>query len=146
MTIGSPAANAAVVLSLVDVVLALYEAIDGKVATRAITLFTDDAVFDHPQKVFRGVDEIYGFLHSHESDKERHTGHVLHNVRVAQLESGKWDVSSTVFIYFRDAEGKWTLRAVERMRHILRSVEGQWRITARVIEPLERAKAHETGQ
>ena len=63
--------------SALDVVLALYEAIDTGHATEGASLFADDAVFDHPEKVFRGIEEIRGFLSARESDADRHTIHVL---------------------------------------------------------------------
>jgi hypothetical protein len=132
-------------VSPADVVLALYEAIDSGYATRAGTLFTDDAIFDHPEQTFRGIDEIRGFLSRREGDTSRHTVHVLNNTRIAELPGGERDVSSVVFIYSPDAEGEWGLHRVVRMRHVVRSLEGQYRIATRVIEPLERATDHTTG-
>jgi len=130
--------------SAVDVVLALYEAIDTGHATEAGVLFTDDAVFDHPEQVFRGIEEIRGFLSRRESDTDRRTIHVLNNTRIAEADEGEREVSSVVFIYSPDAGGDWHLHRVARMRHVVRAVDGQWRITSRVIGPADKAMVHQT--
>jgi len=125
-------------------VLALYEAIDTGHATEAGVLFTDDAVFDHPEQVFRGIEEIRGFLSRRESDTDRRTIHVLNNTRIAEADEGEREVSSVVFIYSPDAGGDWHLHRVARMRHVVRAVDGQWRITSRVIGPADKAMVHQT--
>jgi hypothetical protein len=125
--------------SALDVVLALYEAIDTGHATEAAGLFTDDAVFDHPEKVFQGIEEIRGFLSGRESDADRHTIHVLNNTRVSEAADGAREISSVVFIYSPSAEGDWHLHRVARMRHTVRVVDSQWRITSRVIGSAETA-------
>ena len=123
--------------SALDVVLALYEAIDTGHATEGASLFADDAVFDHPEKVFRGIEEIRGFLSARESDADRHTIHVLGNTRVSEAPDGAREISSVVFIYSPGAEDDWHLHRVARMRHTVQVVDGQWRIVSRVIGSAE---------
>lgn len=124
-----------------SVVLRLYEAIDSGRATEAIPLFTEDAVLEHPDHALEGAEEISAFLTRREADTERHTVHLFTNVLTRQLDDGDIEVRGVMMIHMPDATGAWQMMRLLRVRHLLRLVDAEFLIGARLREPLEQPVA-----
>ena len=119
-----------------QVVYAMYDAIDTGHASRAAPFFADDAVWDHPSRALTGAREIGAFLDNREGDSSYRTVHVLTNVRVNERSSGEYAVDSVVFVYHADGKtDEWRLQRIARMRQIIRSIRGKWRIAYHGPQP-----------
>lgn len=117
--------------------------IDGGRATAGIGAFADDAEFEAHGRVFRGREEILGFLKAREADTGRQTVHVLANeVATAQddEDNGSGDkrveLQNMVLLHVRQPDGAYVLDRVLNTVHRFRHSGGRWRITHRTSRPL----------
>ncbi|MEV7734643.1 nuclear transport factor 2 family protein [Streptomyces sp. NPDC088921] len=124
-------------------VVSYHRDIDSGRATAGIGAFADDAEFEAHGRVFRGRDEILGFLGAREADTGRQTVHVLAN-EVVTGQDGEDDgrddrrveLQTTVLLHVRRPDGAYVLDRVLDTVHRFRHSGGQWRITHRLSRPL----------
>ncbi|WP_371574635.1 nuclear transport factor 2 family protein [Streptomyces sp. NBC_01314] len=94
----------------------------------------------HTGRVFRGRDEILGFLKAREADTGRQTVHVLANEVVTGQDDGSdakgIELRAMVLLHVRQPDGAYILDRVLNTVHRLRYAGGEWRITHRASRPL----------
>ncbi|GAA3999862.1 MULTISPECIES: nuclear transport factor 2 family protein [Streptomyces] len=121
-------------------VVSYHRDIDSGRATTAIGAFADDAEFEAHGKVFRGRDEILGFLKAREANTGRQTVHVLANEVVTGQDDASDDkrveMQTMVLLHVRQPDGAYVLDRVLNTVHRFRYSRGQWRITQRTSRPL----------
>lgn len=124
-------------------VVRYHRDIDSGRATAGIGAFADDAEFEAHGRVFRGRDEILGFLKAREADTGRQTVHVLAN----EVVTGQGDdddgsvhkrveLQAMVLLHVRKPDGAYVLDRVLNTVHRFRHAGGEWRITHRTSRPL----------
>ncbi|MBW8819130.1 MAG: nuclear transport factor 2 family protein [Streptomyces sp.] len=124
-------------------VVGYHRDIDSGRATAGIGAFADGAEFEAHGRVFRGRDEILGFLGAREADTGRQTVHVLAN-EVVTGQDGEDDgrddrrveLQTMVLLHVRRPDGAYVLDRVLDTVHRFRHSGGQWRITHRLSRPL----------
>ncbi len=124
-------------------VVSYHRDIDSGRATAGIGAFADDAEFEAHGRVFRGRDEILGFLKAREADTGRQTVHVLANEVVTGHDdeddgSGRKrvELQAMVLLHVRQPDGAYVLDRVLNTVHRFRHSGGEWRITRRTSRPL----------
>ncbi|MEU5298348.1 nuclear transport factor 2 family protein [Streptomyces umbrinus] len=124
-------------------VVSYHRDIDSGRATAGIGAFADDAEFEAHGRVFRGRDEILGFLKAREADTGRQTVHVLANEVVTGHDdeddgSGRKrvELQAMVLLHVRQPDGAYVLDRVLNTVHRFRHAGGEWRITRRTSRPL----------
>ncbi|MEV0643276.1 nuclear transport factor 2 family protein [Streptomyces sp. NPDC050619] len=120
-------------------VVSYHRDIDSGRATAGIGAFADDAEFEAHGRVFRGRDEILGFLKAREANTGRQTVHVLANEVVTGQDDGgddKVELQTMVLLHVRQPDGAYVLDRVLNTVHRFRYSGGQWRITQRTSRPL----------
>lgn len=138
-----PAARSDAVGRCRALVVGYHRDIDSGRATAGIGAFADDAEFEAHGGVFRGRDEILGFLGAREADTGRQTVHVLAN-EVVTGQDGEDDgrddrrveLRTMVLLHVRRPDGVYVLDRVLDTVHRFRLSGGQWRITHRLSRPL----------
>ena len=117
-----------------DVVLALYGAIDAGEATRAVPLFTEDAVWETSARRAEGIEAIAQFLGDREADRERRTIHAVSNIRTSATEDDHLEIGVLLTVYTPSPSGaspSWAIDFVGGATHVLRLEVGRWRIASR---------------
>lgn len=121
-------------------VVSYHRDIDSGRATAGIGAFADDAEFEAHGRVFRGRDEIFGFLEAREANTGRQTVHVLANEVVTGQDDGgddeRVELQAMVLLHVRRPDGAYVLDRVLSTVHRFRHSGGEWRITHRISRPL----------
>lgn len=121
-------------------VVGYHRDIDSGRAAAGIGAFADDAEFEAHGRVFRGRDEILGFLKAREANSGRQTVHVLANEVVTVQDDGSDDprveLQTMVLLHVRQSDGAYLLDRVLNTVHRFRRSSGQWLITHRISRPL----------
>lgn len=89
-------------------VVGYHRDIDSGRAAAGIGAFADDAEFEAHGRVFRGRDEILGFLKAREANSGRQTVHVLANEVVTVQDDGSDDPGSSCRPWFCCTSGSPT--------------------------------------
>ncbi len=126
-----------------EVVLAYHRAIDDGRASEGIALFTDDAVFQAKGMHLVGRDAIAGFLNERQYQTERHTVHVVTNVRVTRGQPNEIELSALVLLHVRQADGRYDLERVLDTTHVMTRSAAGWRVHRRLSQPLHAPRADE---
>ncbi len=136
----SPADRSDAVGQCRALVVSYHRDIDSGRATAGIGAFADDAEFEAHGRVFRGREEILGFLKAREANTGRQTVHVLANEVAAAQDDGSDDerieLQNIVLLHVRQPDGVYVLDRVLNTVHRFRHSGGQWRITHRTSRPL----------
>ena len=131
--IGQPATEAT------ETVLAYHRAIDTGHATDAISLFTDDAVFQAKGTELLGRDAIRVFMTDREAQAERHTVHVVANLVVRRAQDDEVELSALVLLHVRQPDGGYALERVLDTTHVVTRDLSGWKIHRRLSRPLHDA-------
>nr|WP_241266727.1 nuclear transport factor 2 family protein [Streptomyces scabichelini] len=124
-------------------VVSYHRDIDRGRAAAGISAFADDAEFEAHGRVFRGRDEILGFLKAREANTGRQTVHVLANEVVTGQDDEddgsddmRVELQTIVLLHVRQPDGTYVLDRVLSTVHRFRHSGGEWRITHRTSRPL----------
>lgn len=120
------------------VVVAYHAAIDRGRATQGLSLFTEDAEFEAKGTILRGRAEIERFLADRETERDRHTVHVITSEAVRRADPNEIDLSAFVLLYVRRPDGEYALDRVLDTVHLLRRTPEGWRVARRSSKPLHR--------
>lgn len=118
-----------------ELVLGYHHAIDSGRATAGIGAFADDAEFEAHGRVFRGREEVLGFLTEREAKVDRHTVHMIVNDTTA-VRGQAIEMHAVVLLNVRRVDGSYGLERVLDTVHTFRQVEGNWRIASRTSRQL----------
>ncbi len=118
-----------------EVVLSYHDAIDRGSATSAQRYVDDDAVIEMSGQTLSG-DKVAAFLQRREAQRDRHTAHILVNLRVVAASRKSITLGGRLLVHARNDAGTYDVEHVLDVTHRLRPSDRGWLIVGRTAHSI----------